>query len=81
MQKELKDIYVYQQLSIDTEEVLKSFKTTVEISEYLGIKNATKVSSCCTGKREHAYGYKWRKVVDNSQRVATCNCCGMIKYG
>lgn len=51
----------------DTGKVLKTFATMSEAIEYLGKTKSSSsgISSCCNGKQQIAYGYKWRFVNNN----------------
>lgn len=52
-------------LDKNTEEVIKVFNTTHEISDYLDkIMASRHVFEVCQGKRKTAYGYKWKYLED-----------------
>lgn len=49
----------------NTNEIIKEFSSRSEAACYLGINSkgaASHISAVCTGKRESAYGYKWKNV-------------------
>ncbi len=52
-------------LDKNTEEILQTFDTTHEISDYLGKTMASRhVYEVCNGQRKTAYGYKWKYLKD-----------------
>lgn len=52
-------------LNKNTEEILQTFDTTHEISDYLGKPMASRhVYEVCNGQRKTAYGYKWKYLED-----------------
>lgn len=51
-------------LDIETGEIIKSFLNPKEIKEFLGLNmncNLSHVYAALSGKREHSYGYKWKR--------------------
>lgn len=51
---------VIQQLDINSNEVLKTFKSYREVTDFLGksVSYSAEISKCCSGKRNTAAGYK-----------------------
>lgn len=49
-------------LDKNTNEVLKTFTSQTEACEYLELsaKKSGSISTCCKGKRQSAFGYRWR---------------------
>ncbi len=47
-----------------TNQILNIFDSISYAIEYLGKNNSHNISNCCNGKRNTAYGYKWKFVTD-----------------
>ena len=47
------------QLDINTGEILRKFMSSCEAGRWLGKKNFSNITSCCKGRRNHAYGFRW----------------------
>ena len=47
------------QIDMETNEILRKFSSSCEAGRWLGLKNFSNITSCCKGRRNHAFGYKW----------------------
>ena len=43
-----------------TEKIIKKFNSIVSAGKYVGTDDASHISKVCRGKRNIAYGYKWK---------------------
>ena len=52
-------------LNKDTEEIIKTFESKSEANAYLGkYKTDSAIAYVCQGKRQTAFGYKWKYLED-----------------
>lgn len=59
------------QYSLDGE-YIKTWDTIKEAESWLGIKHAqANIVQCCQGKKRRAYGYIWRYIEEQTERVAS----------
>jgi hypothetical protein len=47
-------------LDVETEKVLREFKTTCEATKYVGKNCNSEIVNCCNNKQKTCHGYKWR---------------------
>ena len=52
-----------EQINMDTGEVINTFASMRMAAKFLGdVRKDSHIRECCNGKRNYAYGYKWRSV-------------------
>lgn len=53
------------QIDIETNEIIATFKSTIEAAKSLGKKKSSHIIEVCKGKLKAAYGYKWKYMQDD----------------
>ena len=53
------------QIDIETNEIIRTFKSATEAAKFLGKKKSSHIVEVCKGKLKAAYGYKWKYMQDD----------------
>ena len=52
-------------IDMETNEILKTFESVIDASQYMNFKTSSNITSVCKGNRPHSGGYLWRYAIED----------------